>query len=494
MKTLCTFILPLLFPVFLFSQQFQWATSYDIESANEVSAIAVDADSNLIATGIFKAPVSLPYKGKAYIVKTDKTGEVIWHDSITGIVIIGDMATVDNNILIVGQSWSNFVYRGEPYGQGQFLMFAMMLDGEGNHLWHFTDENRWGAEANISVGNNGLIALHIRGAGNTRDWIKIIDQDGNEIKGRQISSTHNLVSDIVYHDNKLYFNGGFNGPGTVTIDTILVELPPTQNAAITMCFDENLVAEWLFVDETFSNNFGQIAANENGLYIFEPVVVEGFTSRNSLKLISFDGQLIEDVDPPLFSPFASFRVSLISTPSHIALFTRNANNNSSHIALVYDHDLNLEASKVIGGGADFYVPGHIAAAGDALFLSQVHNVNIDFGGELTLPFTAATQNFYIAELSNSGITGFSNIVYADSDVTIYPNPASDFITISNLSENERFGFVEITDVSGRNIYSGYLRAGATRIEISEIPSGLYFVKIFSEKNHASPIIRKLLVR
>jgi hypothetical protein len=410
-------------------------------------------------------------------------------------VIVGDIATVGNNILIVGQSWSNFVYRGEPYGQGQYFMFAMMLDSDGNHLWHFTDENRWGAEANISVGNNGLIALHIRGAGNARDWIKIIDQNGNEVKGRQISPTHNLVSDIVYYNDNLYFNGGFNGPGTVTIDTILVELPPTQNAAITMCFDENLVAEWLFVDETFSNSFGQIVANENGLYIFEPVVVEGFTSRNSLKLISFDGQLIEDVDPPLFSPFASFRVSMVATPSHIALFTRNANNNLSHIVVVYDHQLYLETTKIIDGGAQFYVPGHLAATGDAIFLTQVHNVNIDFGGEITLPFNAANQNFYIAELSNSDITGFSDFTGTTNEVNIFPNPASDFITISNLSEKSGSPLLlEITDISGKNVYSGYLVSSENSINISEIPSGLYFVKIFSENNQASPIVRKLMVR
>jgi hypothetical protein len=494
MKTLFTVLLTLLFPAFICGQQFQWAKSYDIQNANEVSAIVADADSNLIAAGIFKAPVTQPYKGKAYIVKTDKTGEIIWHDSINGIVIIGDMATVGNNILILGQSWNNFTYRGEPYGEGQYFMFAMMLDVDGNHLWHFTDQDRWGAEANISVGNNGLIALHIRGAGNTRDWIKIIDQDGNEIKGRQISPSFNLVSDIVYYDDKLYFNGGFNGPGTVTIDTILVELPPTQNAAITMCFDENLVAEWLFVDETFSNNFGQIAANENGLYIFEPVVVEGFTSRNSLKLISFNGQLIEDVDPPLFSPFASFRVSLVATPSHIALFTRNSSNNSSHIALVYDHDLNLETTKVIDGGAQFYVPGHIAAIGDALFLTQVHNVNIDFGGELILPFTAASQNFYIAKLSNSDITGLDDFSANDSNVYIFPNPVVDFFFINNPQENNRNTFIEIIDISGKKVFSCNLRTGESRVDFNEIPAGMYLVKLFRKENLKKPVIRKIMVK
>jgi len=61
MKTLVTLFVPLLFPLILLGQQFQWATSYNIESANEVSAIVADADSNLIAVGIFKAPTTMPY-------------------------------------------------------------------------------------------------------------------------------------------------------------------------------------------------------------------------------------------------------------------------------------------------------------------------------------------------------------------------------------------------------------------------------------------------
>jgi hypothetical protein len=494
MKTLLTFLIPLLFPVFLSGQQFQWAMSYDIESANEVSALATDADSNLIAAGIYNAPITLPFKGNAFLVKTEKSGNVIWEDSISGQVIIGDMATVGNKILIVGQSWNNYTYRGEPYGEGQYFMFAMMLDGDGNHLWHYTDEDRWGAEANISVGNNGLIALHVRGAGNARDWIKIIDQDGNEIKGRQISPSFNLVSDIVYYDDKLYFNGGFNGPGTVTIDTILVELPPTQNAAITMCFNEDLVAEWLFVDETFNNNAGQIVANENGLYIYEPVVVDGFTSRNSLKLISFDGQLIKDVDPPLFSPFAVFRVSMVATPSHIALFTRNANNNTSHILLVYDHDLNLEASKVIGGGAQYYVPGHLAANGDDLFVTQVHNTNMVFDATLELPFSGTSQNFYIAEFSSSTVTGFSDINIDDSNIRIYPNPASDFLIINDASGSNGNTFVEISNVSGKQIQRRFLKEGENRIDLNGIASGLYLVKLYLEENPNKPVIRKLMVK
>jgi hypothetical protein len=494
MKTLLLFVFPFFFSQSLAGQQFQWAQSYDIENANEVSALTTDADGNLIVTGIHNAPITLPFRGNAFLIKTNNSGQVIREDALIGQVIIGDIAAVGNNILIIGQSWGAFTYRDESYGQGQYFMFALMLDVDGNHLWHFTDENRWGAEANISVGNNGNIALHIRGAGNARDWISIIDQAGNEIKGRQISSSFTLVSDIVYYNDKLFFNGGFNGPGSVMIDTILLELPPTQNAAITMGFNENLVAEWLFVDETFNNSVGQIVANGNGLYVFEPVVVDGFTSRNSLKHFSFDGQLTEDVDPPLFSPFAVFRVSLVSTPSHIALFTRNSSNGSNHIALIYDHGLNLEATKLITGGAQIFVPGHIAANDDALYITQVHNQNVDFGGSLNLPYTGPNQNFYLAELSDETTPVHPGAGLNDLSFEMSPNPASDMVLIYNIPDELTNPFLLIQNIFGSVIYTKPIEENEVRVDITGIPAGIYFISVFNTENPRQPIVRKLMVK
>ncbi|MCF8366140.1 MAG: T9SS type A sorting domain-containing protein, partial [Bacteroidales bacterium] len=242
------------------------------------------------------------------------------------------------------------------------------------------------------------------------------------------------------------------------------------------------------------NNVGQIVATENGLCTFEPIVVNGFTSRNSLKLISFSGQLIQDVDPPLFSSFAVFRVSMVASPSHIALFTRNANNNTSHILLVYDHDLNLAVSKVIDGGAQYYVPGHIAANGDDLFITQVHNTNMVFDGALELPFLGTNQNFYLADFSSSAITGFSDVNIDDSNISIYPNPASDFFIISDESGSKGNTLVEITNVSGTTIQSRYFNNGENRIDLAGMTSGLYFVKLYLEENPSQPVIRKLMVK
>ncbi len=63
-------------------------------------------------------------------------------------------------------------------------------------------------------------------------------------------------------------------------------------------------------------------------------------------------------------------------------------------------------------------------------------------------------------------------------LTVYPNPASDFI---NINVNEP-GILQIFDVNGSLILSGYCERGTNRINISSLSTGFYFVKINSSNS------------
>ncbi|MEE9462523.1 MAG: T9SS type A sorting domain-containing protein [Bacteroidales bacterium] len=63
-------------------------------------------------------------------------------------------------------------------------------------------------------------------------------------------------------------------------------------------------------------------------------------------------------------------------------------------------------------------------------------------------------------------------------LTVYPNPASDFI---NVNVNEP-GILQIFDVNGSLILSGYCERGTNRINISSLSTGFYFVKINSSNS------------
>lgn len=72
-----------------------------------------------------------------------------------------------------------------------------------------------------------------------------------------------------------------------------------------------------------------------------------------------------------------------------------------------------------------------------------------------------------------------------SNVTIYPNPASDFVNI--LNDNKlNITNIEIIDLTGRIVMS---TDKAQNINISKLSEGQYFVKIYSE----STIVKKLFI-
>ena len=63
---------------------------------------------------------------------------------------------------------------------------------------------------------------------------------------------------------------------------------------------------------------------------------------------------------------------------------------------------------------------------------------------------------------------------ASGEVSLYPNPANDKIQIKGLGSYQ----IHITDVQGRVVKSDYI-AGAGTIDVSDVPNGLYLIRISS---------------
>jgi|GEM_PF-2419609 len=491
MKTILTLFLAFIISYSANSQQFLWADAYDVSNCNEVAALATDTEGNVIINGVYDASQTLPYKGNAYILKTDADGALLWTDYIFGSVIIGDMATVGTDILIIGQSTGAFSYRGEPYGQGQYFMFAIMLDADGNYKWHFTDQNKWGDNTNIAVGNTGNIALHIRGQSNLGDWIIIVDPDGNVLKTRQISASHTLVVDMAYFNDRVFINGAFTGQGSIYVDTILIELPPIENASITMGFDENLVAQWLYTDQTINNRDGRIAVDSSGIFVFESIIDSNFTSINSIKKFDFNGGLLIENEVPFFTPNATTYPDMAISPGLIGFFTQNNFGFTSHEVILFDHDLNLIAEKEINGPSHLY-SGQIATSGEDFYVAHVYSGTLNFGDELTLPYTGTGKIPYISRLGSPPVTDIKMPALNSVNIHVYPNPASEIITISSPQHIIEEGTFVITDVNGMIVLSGALGINPTSISVRKLSGGIYFMHITLKGGNT--IVEKLLIK
>jgi len=77
-------------------------------------------------------------------------------------------------------------------------------------------------------------------------------------------------------------------------------------------------------------------------------------------------------------------------------------------------------------------------------------------------------------------TGFTAVDEpTTSDINVYPNPASKFLT-AHTNGNEKFQ-IELCSLSGQTILNKTV-ANDERISIGDVPSGMYYVKIVSRNN------------
>jgi len=96
----------------------------------------------------------------------------------------------------------------------------------------------------------------------------------------------------------------------------------------------------------------------------------------------------------------------------------------------------------------------------------------------------ADDKFWLAYEDDAGTAKSGGIYFLQDNLstnetnknnfTMYPNPASDFVTIDKLSKNTP---IKITDTSGKLIYNSVLKNDTQKINTSNFANGLYFVQI-----------------
>ena len=86
--------------------------------------------------------------------------------------------------------------------------------------------------------------------------------------------------------------------------------------------------------------------------------------------------------------------------------------------------------------------------------------------------------FYYSDDPTASSNEFSNIV-----VSVFPNPVVDYLTVESDVKIEE---IEVSDFSGKNILS----TGKTKVDFTNLKSGVYLVKIISEEG--TTLVKKIL--
>jgi hypothetical protein len=95
---------------------------------------------------------------------------------------------------------------------------------------------------------------------------------------------------------------------------------------------------------------------------------------------------------------------------------------------------------------------------------------------LTKPMTIAA-NLFFAKFNCSGATGIDDMSINGNEMSPYPNPFSDVLSVS-LNPSTLDNHVELFDVLGNRIYSETVKRNLTQLKIntSKIARGIYFLK------------------
>jgi len=75
--------------------------------------------------------------------------------------------------------------------------------------------------------------------------------------------------------------------------------------------------------------------------------------------------------------------------------------------------------------------------------------------------------------------GSANIENAESILTLYPNPTDGLITISGITSQTTYALV---DVTGKTLSSSTILNSNTKIDLSNLPNGIYFVRLEAAEN------------
>ncbi|MCE3278620.1 MAG: Protein of unknown function precursor [Bacteroidetes bacterium] len=124
-----------------------------------------------------------------------------------------------------------------------------------------------------------------------------------------------------------------------------------------------------------------------------------------------------------------------------------------------------------------------------------NNSNAIISGESSQDFTAAANGSYAVEVTSNGCVDTSacviitsvgiNALAENNEISIYPNPANDFININCKAD----ALVNVSNLLGQNLVEVKTNGSIAKIDISSLSPGVYLISVKSETStHTSRIV------
>ncbi|MFK7755380.1 MAG: T9SS type A sorting domain-containing protein [Flavobacteriales bacterium] len=389
-----------------FSQQFEWAELIDNPGALEVAGMDINTAGETYLTGIYTGIISYPFQGEAYVTKTDSEGNMLWTKYLGSDIILGDLITVGEDVIIVGQSYDVLQCNGLVFAESLSTpsMFLIKFHSDGSFGWLHQFTDREGQLTSLDE-HNGTVALQCHEEFNTNSHIMYFDTTGNQLNDINLSDY--AIRDVAMYNNWTYVAGQTSSGQDLETGNVLIPADEEGIMAFTLAIDSTGIAQWAHSDISLNAVDSKIEANEHGIYSFQHILdVDILPLTSSIWKLNSSGELLEEVNPPQAVGLGFSYPDLAISDCHVSLFSQNSGTQDSQELLLYDLDLELIDEKEIAGSTGF-LSGQVATHENQILVSHVHTDNLDFNGEQEIIdfLDDAFQYPYLAKVAVSETCG-----------------------------------------------------------------------------------------
>jgi hypothetical protein len=460
---------------------FLWARSIGGASGDNGTKITTDADGNVYVTGVFQGTADfdpganeflLTSAGNLdiFVVKLAENGNFVWARSFSGTEYEesnGIGVDNDGNVYISGYFYDPLDF--DP-GANEFMMspagfgdgFVVKLTPEGNFTWakkfgggdfdlatgmkvtpggDVYISGNFAAVAdfdpsetetfNLTAGANanGMFLLHLKSDG---DFIKAVKL------GESVGEGYGYAVDVDNAGNA-YVTGYFGGATTITTVAGPVAMNPTTsyNSYVAKIAADGTVTWAKQLTSTSMSISYAVAVNS-----LNEVVLTGY----------FNGTM-----------------TLGS-----ASLTENTENDSQCFVAKLDTNGNFMWAQQFGGINFMDRCAITLDSNDNIYLSGAFETTADINphpAQEDVVTSAGFRDNYLIKMSNAILSNPDHEI--NNTVSLYPNPASNYITIK-LPESSDVKEYSIYDMAGRKVMTGTIE-NELNINISELSNGVYNV-------------------